>query len=114
MDIIPEILKLPLYTEFDFFCTNNSDDVYSLRGQVVEKTQESSVIKFTFQEEDDYIHNVGDGVMKLYCNNVQDNALVEWHDKYDISFNPSIEFIINVFKKLETVNREVKFRKSKL
>lgn len=111
MDIIVEILNLPLYSEFDVFCTHKSDDVYSLMGQVIEKTQESSVIKFTFQEEDDYIHNVGKGVMKL-CNNVQDSTLLKWHDKYDCCFNPSIEFIIDVFKTSESDNREIKFHKS--
>jgi hypothetical protein len=94
IDFFTEILSLPVEATFVIF-SDYKDEVYSLSGKILSIIEGCSTVEVCFQEEDDYCHNVGNGVMTV--KDVHSVSFTEWKDKYDMCFNPSASSIVENF-----------------
>lgn len=94
IDFFSEVLSLPVGATFTIF-SDYKDEVYSLSGEILSVIEGCTTLDICFQEEDDYCHNVGNGVMLV--KDVHSVQLTEWEDKYDMCFNPSAATIVEFF-----------------
>lgn len=94
IDFFTEVLSLPIGAKIVIF-SDYKDEVNSFEGEILSLEDGCATVKVCCQEEDDYCHNVGNGVM--FISDTHSVQLLEWKDKYDMCFNPSAARIVEFF-----------------